>query len=436
MRAGAARMAITPPVGTELSGFVAREQPSVGLLDDLYARALYLRRDEPGGEKLLWLHCDVIGFTRADAERLRKQLCEKLSLESRQVLLSATHTHSGPATVPLRECGRIDPGYMEAFGERLRAVAETAAAEARPVTLRFGEGRCTLGADRRKGGPHSHADHRAAALAVVDADGRALAVLANYGMHNVALSSRNRLISADVAGAAARSIRQHLPGEPVVLMANGACGNVDPPEQSPDPSLMRGYGRELGGAILAALETPETWDPADLATAMETLELPLTVLSADEVRQRHERAVAAAPEDNAIDRRIRRAMRQWRDETLALPAGGAPRTVSTDLQVLRIGRARFAAVGAEVFSRMGDELRDRVGPRTYVIGCANGLIGYLPHREIYAEGGYEADEAYMYCAHFMLAPGGYEAVRDRAAALLRSLPPTAGEPRAAPPGRP
>jgi hypothetical protein len=150
---------------------------------------------------------------------------------------------------------------------------------------------------------------------------------------------------------------------------------------------------------------------------METLELPLTVQSYDEVLQEYETACRSFPEDSPW----RSAIQEWRDETLALLKRGAPRSVVTDLQVLRIGPAAFVAIGAEVFSRMAEELRTAHGPRTYVVGYANGELGYLPFREIYEEGGYEVEIAYKFYMNFMIAPGGYERLRDRAVELLRAL---------------
>ena len=94
MRCGASQIYITPPVGVELAGFVAREQPSVGLHDDLYVRGLYLEQEN---ERLLWLHADLLAFERGWVRRLRSSLARDLRLAERQVLISATHTHSGPA---------------------------------------------------------------------------------------------------------------------------------------------------------------------------------------------------------------------------------------------------------------------------------------------------------------------------------------------------
>jgi hypothetical protein len=398
-------------VGIELSGYVDRQQPSIGVHDDLYARGLYL---EEGKEKLLWLHCDVIGFVRERVCCLRKKLAARLDLRGRQIILSATHTHAGPATLPLRHCGRMDEVYLKELDHRLLDAARIAAADPEPVMLRFGEGTCTLGRDRRLPSIYSHVDKRVPVLDFMRQDGSFLALVANYAMHNVALSYENRLISADIAGVAAERARQRLPGQPVVFMTNGGCANIQPVQVSADPAHMKRQGRELGDVVVRTAKAGQPCSASGLVTAMETIELPLVVQSREEVRREHENSWGRLPESSPW----RGAIREWRDETLVLLERGAPSSVATDMLVLRIGPVAFVGIGAEVFSRMADELRTALGPHTYVVGYANGDLGYLPYREIYGEGGYEVDLAYKFYANFLIAPGAYEMLRDRVVELL------------------
>ena len=117
MRCGASQICITPPVGVELAGFVAREQPSVGLHDDLYVHGLYLEQEN---ERLLWLHADLLAFERDWVRRLRSSLARDLGLAERQVLISATHTHSGPAPLVRWSCLACwkDPVMIEIIAHR------------------------------------------------------------------------------------------------------------------------------------------------------------------------------------------------------------------------------------------------------------------------------------------------------------------------------
>ena len=123
--------------------------------------------------------------------------------------------------------------------------------------------------------------------------------------------------------------------------------------------------------------------------------------------------MAGCTDDSRFSQNARRAYDDWRAETLALLAAErAPQTEAADLQVIRLGPASLVAIGAEVFSHMAVDLRRACGPRTYVIGYANGDAGYLPPAAVYAEGGYEVEMAYKFYGHFMLAPGAFELLAD------------------------
>jgi neutral ceramidase len=417
VKSGFSKIRITPPVGVDLSGYGLRVQPSVGIHDDLYARALFL---EQGKEKLLWLHCDLIGLERNRVRMLRKPLAKEMNLAEHQILTSATHTHAGPATCRVRGCGEINPAYLDQLDQYLLVAARNAMTKTDEVTLCFAEGQCHLGIDRRST-PTAHVDPVLPVLAFQKKDGTYSAVIANYAMHNVALSSNNRLVSADVAGAAASYTCERLRGNPLTFITNGACGNINPPKKSDDFSAAEQLGEELGRHIVDLVHRAERSRDTRLAGIMETVKLPLTVLSAEEVEREYRHVLddyASLFPGDFHDVQ----MRAWRDETLALIEKGDPLDyVESDLQALRIGPARFAAIGAEVFSQMAEELRAAVGRHTYVVGYSNGLIGYLPFAEAYAEGGYEVEYAHKLYMNFNLGIGGYEQLRDRAVQLLKRI---------------
>jgi len=412
---GCARIDITPPVGVDLSGYVAREQPSVGVLDPLCVRALVVQEDI---ERLLWLHCDLIGFDTAWATRVRQQLAGELELPAHRILLTATHTHSGPATVTLRQCGNAQPDYVDRLPSRFLAAAQQAANNLAPARLLYAETACDLGQDRRAASPQAHVDHRLPVLVFQRIrDDAALCVIANYAMHNVGLSAENRLISADMAGSAAARVRLAIEGEPIVMVTNGACGNVNPPSLSADPTVMRSQGERLAEAILSGARDAEEVEGSGLAIHEQYLSLPLTTMDRETVGNEFAVEIARQP----AMARWRLAMEEWRQAALKSVENGTDTTETIHLTALRLGPVTFAGIGAEVFSRMGDDLRRRCGPMTYVLGYADGDIGYLPYRAIYEEGGYEAATAFKFYTSFMLAPGAYESVRENMISLVGKL---------------
>lgn len=416
MLAGVSQVCITPPVGLDLTGFISRENPSTGVHDDLYARGLFLSE---GRKKLLWLHLDLLGLDRSHVLRLREAIGRPLSLLPRQIVISCTHTHAGAATIFLRGCGEINAPYMELLDRRIMEAASMALEKPQPVTLRFAETRCAIGIDRRTPSRHSHIDPRLPVLVFARPDGHPAAVLASYGAHNVVLPEDEKHVSAGFFGLAAEAIRQELPGRPVMLLTAGACGNVNPSGMKDRAGMLQRHSEELKRVILGAVHSAAPAEPPTLDSRMAGVELPLDIPTIDEVHTQCRSILEKTSHESPRGLRVREAMRSWRDDTVALLKSGPPTTLTCDVQTVRIGHIGFALFGAEVFSRMGDDIRQALGPNHYVVGYAGGDFGYLLSREAYAEGGYEVDMAHRYYGSFRVSPGAFETLRDEAIRLLR-----------------
>jgi len=93
-----------------------------------------------------------------------------------------------------------------------------------------------------------------------------------------------------------------------------------------------------------------------------------------------------------------------------------------------VGDVVFISLNGEVFSQFADWLRDAAVPRVYVVGYANGGLGYLPTLAAYAEGGYEVEVAHIFQGHFRVKPGGLELLAREAIKLINE---TTGTERAA-----
>ena len=191
MIVGAAQVDVTPTGIVELSGYAARTQPMVGVLDPIYAQALYL---ECGGKKLLWLSLDVLALSHAFVASFRRWARNELSIPD--ILLSATHTHAAPAVVELTGCGRCDEAYLHLLQERSRKAAREAVERAEKAQMVFAQVELPLAVDRRER-PSAHVDSTLSAIGWKRANGQFIATLLNYPMHPVSLGHVNRQVSAD-----------------------------------------------------------------------------------------------------------------------------------------------------------------------------------------------------------------------------------------------
>ena len=94
--AGAAAVDITPPGSQFLYGYPHIARYSTGVHDPLFSSALYL---SDGAVEALFVANDVIYVSKALVAEARSRIQQRTSIPANQVMVTASHTHSGPVTV-------------------------------------------------------------------------------------------------------------------------------------------------------------------------------------------------------------------------------------------------------------------------------------------------------------------------------------------------
>src|SRR5262245_36831533 len=92
LTAGAAATDITPPVGCPMAGYYSF-RGAEGTHDPLFAKALVFEKD---GTKVALVALDLITTTRGLVEDTRKLVEKQTGIPARNVMISATHSHTGP----------------------------------------------------------------------------------------------------------------------------------------------------------------------------------------------------------------------------------------------------------------------------------------------------------------------------------------------------
>ena len=93
LRVGTAAVKVSPPAGTPMAGYYY-ERGSESVIDDLYAKAAVL---DDGGTKVALVVCDLITLPRKTVLEARQLIEQQTGIPAGHVVLSATHTHTGPA---------------------------------------------------------------------------------------------------------------------------------------------------------------------------------------------------------------------------------------------------------------------------------------------------------------------------------------------------
>lgn len=412
LQAGAAKTCITPPVGSIINGdlgpFISRR-----VHDDLFVRALVL---DDGSQRLAFALVDTCLVDRPVCDEAKQLIRQQTGIDPAAVLISAVHTHSGGAV-----CGAhltdADPAYRAGMPGRIAEAVAGAVRNLAPAQIGWGscdvpehvfcrrllikEGMSytnQLGqtTDRVKmnwdsphpadGEPSGPVDPEVYVLSVQHADGRPLALLANYSLHYVGDVVPGD-ISADYFGAFAESVAELLGADSsfVGMLSNGTSGDINNWNPKTGPKSAEPYSkiRQVSGDVARrAVEV--------VRGLSHRRDLTLrAVVRECEVATRRPSAAELEEARKFLAGRTLEQLRTWpdnyaREQTLL---AGYPEKVSMPLQVLRIGELAIAAWPGEIFAVSGLELK-RHKP-LFSIELANGWYGYIPPPEQFPLGAYE-----------------------------------------------
>ncbi|HVF10101.1 MAG TPA: neutral/alkaline non-lysosomal ceramidase N-terminal domain-containing protein [Abditibacteriaceae bacterium] len=409
LQAGVSKIDITPPVGCDLTGFGAREGPSLAVRDPLFARALALQDSHT---QAVVIACDLLGLEARFVAHVRHAVEREIGVPARHVMIAGTHTHSGPACMFLRHCGDVDATYMAQLAERLVHAARKACSTLRPASMASGKTRVSgISINRREpGGP---VDEDLDLVRFDDARGNALATLLSFACHPLGEGPANRSISADFPGDLTQRVEAATGA--TALFLNGACAQINPLQPVPQ------MGATLAQAALEMRLKPSR--KKTLRVRTRDLILPLQRVNKksigsyiNEQAEVLARTASAQPGETArLQYKVASARLEWAWETRdALATGLAPQCVAAEVQTLQIGDVVLVGVPGELFVELGFVIKQALAPaHAIVVGYANDNIGYIPTRASYPQGGYEVDDAYRYYGYpAPLAPAaGEEIVR-------------------------
>lgn len=218
---GAAEVVITPPVGTFLDGYGARTTGSVGVHDDLHARAIVL---DDGTTSAAIVSCDLVGVDRRLVATVREIASGATGIPAERIMVAATHTHAGPAGLR----ADLNAPLADTMSRLIAGAVIEASGRMRPAILKAGRGSVdTVSQNRRD--PAGPIDDALRVLLFDSPDPRdgAVASIVNFACHATVLYHTNMQISADYPGYALATVKKVV-GDAPALFLNGACGDVNP----------------------------------------------------------------------------------------------------------------------------------------------------------------------------------------------------------------
>ena len=429
-KAGFSRSIITPEKPIWMSGYASRDHVAEGTRTELWAKAMAL--EDTQGQRSLLITMDLVGVSRDVTLPIRKSLAKQHGLQLADIFINCSHTHTGPVVGEnLRTMYVLDEAQSHAITEYTQHLVDqviSLGAEAlqglQPASLQSGHAQATFGTNRRQnpeslvpawrasGRLRGPVDHAVPVLAIRDQDQKLIAVVFGYACHATVLNDYQW--SGDYPGYAQMALESQLEGVQAMFWA-GAGADINPlPRRS--ARLAQRYGEELGLAVASTLRG--VMDEVSPKLITQYLEIDL---SFDSLPTRSQLETESRSEDPYASARAHK----WLE---VIDAGGSlPKTYPYPIGLWRLGdTVHWLTLGGEVVIDYPLKFKETFGPSLWVAGYSHDVMGYIPSRRVWEEGGYEGGGSMIYYGQPARWSSQVEDhIEEAVAALMQGLEPSA-----------
>jgi neutral ceramidase len=448
LRAGAASVDITPPLGTLINGDFFPHTATF-IHDHLFAKALVLQH---GHTSLAIVVVDICVMPVEYTRQIRTHMAEATGIPFEHILISTTHTHAAGSVSVVHLCD-ADPAYSRVLPGLIVQAVQQAMANCRPARIGFGTVQApehvlcrryvmkagyaainpvTGCPDQVKTNPFGAVDQIEKSAGPVDPEigfvaiqsvnGEWISLLANYSLHYVGDWDQGT-ISSDYFGEFSWQVQQKLQAGQsfVAMMSNGTSGDINcwdflHPERYPEQPFQKSklIAGEIADKVCAALSGIQWEDDPVLTVRYEEITLRIRKPSIQEAEQG--KAIMQETDYSHIDvdddglRKI-----YAREQALLFDY---PDSIQYPLQVMRIGTGMIGGLSGELFAESGLWIKANSPSKKYfTIGLANGNAGYIPPTYQLLLGGYET----WRCRYSNLEVHAEQIIREKFIALLSTL---------------
>ena len=368
MKAGFARLPITPDKPMTLAGFDRRTAPAAGALEDLYVSVLAL--EDEGSGRFLLCSFDLLGTDRALCQAVREAFSPVVSPE--RIWVCATHTHSAPRGAFSGGISQ-DDAYISFIINTCKAAAFTALDRLSPASILYGEGD-VAGVASLRDVPRAQADFQMP-LRVLKLEGETLSLpLVRFACHPTILSENNLLYARDLPGGSE---------DAPVLWLNGPCADLSTrfTRRESSPAEVQ----RMGNLVKDALAKVQLQPAPDFGKAIRICEQELVLPYGSALRGEARQSLlqqlleqSATCTDEAARRELDSCVAVLQREERDLPNTRTVTVAACDL-----GSHLLLALPFEVSWQDGLRLEQEASrlcrkPALLVCYCG-GYDGYLPH---------------------------------------------------------
>jgi len=405
LNVGFSRVDITPPFGTELTGYFHKRYAD-GILDPLELNALAVCNEN---DTILIITGDFMYILEQQATRFRQLISESTGIPMDHILTQAIHQHT--STTPGHE-GCCDPHYMWFLERKYCDVAKMALDDLKEATVSVAQAETSepisfVRRFRMKDGttatnpgfqnpnidaPLGKADNTVRLVRFHRVGAKDIA-LVGFATHPDTVTGSK--VSADWPGFVRRMTEEDLRDVHCILV-NGCQGdtnhfNVNKPRPSTDVSIKYAYTRHMGRVITdVVIDLWNKTQPMEQSTISAAFVVKSVPSNTDGL-ERFEECKALKDYIGTPEGMTKYGMEEKGEIRRIAAMDSLTLFQQIPLTMVAFGKIAVVGYGGEPFTEYADVLREAYPDLFILTACnCNGSQGYLPSVSAFSEGGYEA----------------------------------------------
>jgi hypothetical protein len=345
LKVGVSTAVINPKTGAYIAGD-KQNRKFTDIHDNLHAKAVVI---SSGNENIVLLTLDCIGLLYPDVLKIRKKVAEISNLNTERIIVSSTHTHSGPDVVGIWGKDYSESGVDETY---INFLIETAAKQIKKAfesqkNANIYTAEITFGETWVENICKEEIDRSVSIIHFKDSQNKAIATLTNFACHPTFMDAVSSEVSADFIHGYYEELTKTIGGE--VLYLQGAIGGWVQPEKE-TKSFENAYkrGGELANAVNIALKSGKKMKSNAITFKSKVINIP--------VENEGWKQLAAI---GTIKRNI-------------------TEKVETEIAYFKIGNAQFVTHPGETapFYSLASKKLMNTGPK-FILGLGNDALGYI-----------------------------------------------------------
>lgn len=363
---------INPPLPIHMEGYMRRVADT--LHDDIEAQILVF---ELSGQIVIWCVLDLILISQAFGDRLRQQLSEVSGMSVDHIMISATHTHSGPQTsdmlTPIED---VNPAYLDHIEKTLETGVKEALEKLTEVSANYQEIDFGHHFYSNRNVEEAYSNQTGYLLRFKNTADEVILDLLNFNCHPTILKEDTLALSTDLIG----SLRRHYTektGNPLAIYL-GEAGDVSTrfKRQGTDFAEVERVGKGLTEFLLVSDWKDIKLDNLELSEI--NLSIPYNPLEDKDFSENYEK-VSALIGDNPDYRFMQNMMSNLLETHIG-------KLIYTG-HLLNLGQVIITFFPGEIVAQLGKNIRSSNDKPVLLAAYTNAFNGYAVNQEDYGKYG-------------------------------------------------